>query len=260
MISSVSKDEGPMVLEALDSGAFDYIQKPSLKPLPELAATIVPRLRMAASSIPPSKLRADALLPKLDHPWPHDRVIAIGSSTGGTEALKRLILCFPDQVPPIVVAQHIPPVFSEALARRLNGYVKFNVREARHGELLAPNTMLIAPGGQDMKIIRVPNGLAIDLSAADTKYRHHPSVDHLFMSVAAECGARAIGVILTGMGSDGALGMLDLKQAGAWNIAQDESSSVVYGMPKEAVAKGGVDESAHLDDIAAKINAKFKTK
>jgi two-component system, chemotaxis family, protein-glutamate methylesterase/glutaminase len=258
MISSVSKEEGPMVLEALDHGAFDYIQKPSLKPISELREMIIPRLKTAAASVPPSLLRNDIPPPKVQGPWKKDFVVAIGSSTGGTEALKRLFQAFPDTVPPTVVAQHIPPVFSDALAKRLNSYVKFEVREAKTGDILKPNLVLIAPGGSDMRIVRSSQGLTVEVLGPHDQYRHHPSVDFLFESVAEHCGEKAVGVILTGMGSDGALGMKSMKAAGGWNIAQDESSCVVYGMPKEAVAKGGVDEVAHLDDIADVMDRKLK--
>jgi two-component system chemotaxis response regulator CheB len=258
MISSVSKEEGPMVLEALDHGAFDYIQKPSLKPISELREMIIPRLKTAAASVPPSLVRSDIPPPKVQGAWKKDFVVAIGSSTGGTEALKRLFMAFPDTIPPTVVAQHIPPVFSDALAKRLNSYVKFEVREAKMGDILKPNLVLIAPGGSDMRIVRASGGLAVEVLGPHEKYRHHPSVDFLFDSVAEHCSQKAIGVILTGMGSDGALGMKSMKAAGCWNIAQDESSCVVYGMPKEAVAKGGVDEVAHLDDIAGAMDKKLK--
>jgi two-component system chemotaxis response regulator CheB len=258
MISSVSKEEGPMVLEAMDLGAFDYIQKPSLRPISELSEMIVPRLKAAASSVPPSLIRNDIPPPKVAGSWRSDRVIAIGSSTGGTEALKRLFNAFPDEIPPVVVAQHIPPVFSDALAKRLNSYVKFEVREAKNGDLLARNVVLIAPGGSDMRIVKSPAGLAVEILPPNGQFRHHPCVDFLFESVAEVCQSAAVGVILTGMGSDGALGMKAMKDAGIWNIAQDESSSVVFGMPKEAVAKGGVEDVAHLDDIAARMDIKLK--
>ena len=256
MISSVSREEGPLVFEALENGAFDYLQKPSLRSLGEMGAVINPRLKAAAASIAPSALRHEAPVKQTQGAFDASSIIAIGSSTGGTEALKRLFMAFPDEIPPVVVAQHIPPVFSEALARRLNSYVKFTVKEAVDGEELEKNKVLIAPGGKEMSVKRVGNKLVVAVSDPIAKYRHHPSVDYMFDSVAEHIGERAVGVLLTGMGSDGALGMKSMKAKGGWNIAQDEKSCVVFGMPKSAIALGVTHVVAHLDEIADIIASK----
>ena len=258
MISSISRDEGSQVLEALENGAIDYIQKPNLRPISELAEIIIPRLKAAASakSNPPINNQSEPV--QLSSGWDKDYVIAIGSSTGGVEALKRLLMSFPSNIPATVIAHHIPSVFSETLANRLNLSVNFNVSEAKDGDILRPNHVYIAPGGMDMKINAEGGHLVCQILEMSQNKRHHPSVDLLFESVAEHCGSKAIGILLTGMGRDGAAGMLKLKQAGAWNIAQDEASCVVYGMPKAAVEMGATHLVAHLDTIARHVDQKLK--
>jgi two-component system chemotaxis response regulator CheB len=259
MISSISREEGGQVLESLENGAVDYIQKPSLRPIAELAEIILPRLKAAAASKTSEHIKTKFSAPtKLSTHWNPNFVIAIGSSTGGVEALKRLLISFPPNIPPTVIAHHIPAVFSETLANRLNSCVEFSVSEARNGDILKPNHVFIAPGGQDLKIISRGSDLICQILEKDPNYHYHPSIDLLFDSVARQCGNRAIGILLTGMGRDGADGMVKLKNSGSWNIAQDESSSVVYGMPKAAFEMGGTHLVLHLDEIAKHIDQKIK--
>lgn len=259
MISSISREEGGQVLESLENGAVDYIQKPNLRPIAELAEIILPRLKAVAASKTSEDVKTKFIAPtKLSTHWNPNFVIAIGSSTGGVEALKRLLTNFPPNIPPTVIAHHIPAVFSEALANRLDSCVEFDVTEAKDGDILKPNHVYLAPGGRDLKIISRGSDLICQILEKDPNYHYHPSIDLLFDSVARQCGNRAIGILLTGMGRDGADGMVNLKNAGSWNIAQDESSSVVYGMPKAAFEMGGTHLVLHLDEIAKHIDRKIK--
>jgi two-component system chemotaxis response regulator CheB len=180
-------------------------------------------------------------------------IIAIGSSTGGPEALTRVLGPLPAQTPPIVIVQHMPPLFTASLAERLDKLGALTVHEARDGEALQPGLALMAPGDCHMLVRGRPGHYHIELRDGPRVGLHKPAVEVLFRSVARCAGANAVGVMLTGMGGDGSRGMREMHDAGAWNIAQDEASCVVYGMPREAVARGGVDEQAALDDIPARI-------
>ncbi|SMF24861.1 chemotaxis protein CheB [Pseudogulbenkiania subflava] len=183
-------------------------------------------------------------------------VIVIGSSTGGTEALRALLTVLPEGMPPILIAQHMPEMFTKSFAARLDSLCKLTVKEAEDNERLQANTVYIAPGHSHLLLQAVPAlGLVASLNAGPPVNRHRPSVDVLFRSAANVAGKNCIGIILTGMGRDGANGMLELKQAGAYNIAQDEASCVVFGMPKEAIAQGGTHEVLPLTAIAARLQA-----
>ncbi len=183
-------------------------------------------------------------------------LIAIGSSTGGTEALRVLLTGLPADMPPIVITQHMPEMFTKSFAARLDSLCKLAVKEAEDGERLQPGTVYIAPGHSHL-LVKSTNGIgyAVSLNQGPPVNRHKPSVDVLFRSAANVAGKHCIGVILTGMGRDGAAGMLELKEAGALNIAQDEASCVVFGMPKEAIASGGVHEVLPLQGIASRLMA-----
>ena len=180
-------------------------------------------------------------------------VIAIGSSTGGTEALREVLTRLPKNIPPIVIVQHIPPVFSGALAKRLDELCEFKVKEAEDGDRLLANQVLIAPGGKQMQVVRAGVELLVRIDDSAPRNLHKPSVDVLFDSVAKESGANAIGVILTGMGADGAQGLMAMRQAGALTIAQNEASCVVYGMPRRAFELGAVKEVLDLPQIAESL-------
>lgn len=173
----------------------------------------------------------------------------MGASTGGTEALRIFLTAMPPDCPPIVIAQHMPEVFTRAFADRLDKECLIRVQEARDGESLRPGEALIAPGNFHTLVERTSSGLRVKVVSGDLVSRHRPSVDVLFRSVAASAGSSAIGIIMTGMGNDGAQGMLEMKNAGAITIAQDEASCVVFGMPREAIAKGAVDFILALGEI-----------
>jgi two-component system, chemotaxis family, protein-glutamate methylesterase/glutaminase len=185
-------------------------------------------------------------------------VVAIGASTGGTEAIRAVLGCLPSDMPPIVMVQHMPESFTGAFARRLDSLSRLEVIEAQGGEMLRPGLAYLAPGHSHLSIKRLAGGFRVELSRADPVNRHRPAVDVLFHSVAAEAAANATGVILTGMGKDGARGLLAMRRAGAWTIGQDEATCVVYGMPREALALGGVAEVSALPDIAGRLVAHLR--
>lgn len=176
-------------------------------------------------------------------------VIAIGASTGGTEAILKVVRNFPADMPGVVITQHMPPKFTDMYAQRLNGILAMEVREAKHGDILHPGLMLIAPGGMQMRLVRIGSTYSVSVTEEEKVNGHAPSVDVLFHSVATAAGEHAIGVILTGMGADGARGIRHMRDSGAYTIGQDEKSCVVYGMPKEAYLLGGVTDQADLDTI-----------
>jgi two-component system chemotaxis response regulator CheB len=177
------------------------------------------------------------------------KVVAIGASTGGTEALKELLLPLPADFPGIVIVQHMPETFTRQFAERLDSLCKIRVKEAQDGDRILPGHALLAPGGHHMAVIRRGMEYAVHVYRGERVNRHMPSVDVLFSSCARSLGRNAIGVMLTGMGDDGSRGMLEMKQADAFNIAQDESTSVVFGMPREAILIGAVDQVLPLTQI-----------
>jgi len=185
-----------------------------------------------------------------------ERLIVIGASTGGTEAIKDILVQLPEDCPGVLIAQHMPEGFTGSFAARLDGLSRLNVREAEHGARVLPGHAYIAPGHSHLLLKRSGTGYITELSQAPPVNRHRPSVDVLFRSAAGCAGRNALGVILTGMGKDGAAGMREMKQAGAWNVAQDEATCVVFGMPKEAIAAGGVDEVLPLREIARRVMAR----
>ncbi len=183
------------------------------------------------------------------------RVIFVGASTGGTEAVKTFLLGIPADCPPILIVQHMPETFTGSFAARLNGLCKPKVIEAQGGEILAPGTVYVSPGHSHMSIRRMGGAYMIELLKTSPVNRHRPSVDVLFDSAAEVVGRNAIGVILTGMGKDGANGLLRMRQAGARTFGQDEASCVVYGMPREAALIGAVEETVSLGGLAQKVLA-----
>jgi two-component system, chemotaxis family, protein-glutamate methylesterase/glutaminase len=185
-------------------------------------------------------------------------VIAIGASTGGTEAIRDVLGKLPAEMPPIVMVQHMPELFTGSFAKRLDSLSALTVIEARGGEKLQPGTVYLAPGHSHMSVRRVAGGYKVELARTEPVNRHRPSVDVLFDSVASEVADSATGIILTGMGKDGACGLLAMRRAGAWTIGQDEASCVVYGMPREAFALGGVAEVAPLGDIGTRLLAHLR--
>lgn len=186
-----------------------------------------------------------------------ERVIAVGASTGGTEALRELLTRFPADSPGTLVAQHMPPGFTRGFADRLDGLCRVRVKEAEPGERLLPGHVYIAPGDRHLLLRRSGARFVVSLSDAPPVNRHRPSVEALFRSVAECAGPCAVGVMLTGMGRDGAQAMLDMRRAGAWNLAQDAESCVVFGMPREAIALGAVHEVVPLARLAERLFARL---
>ena len=202
------------------------------------------------------KLTADVVLPVIaGRIGPTEKLIVVGASTGGTEAIKEFLVHMPPNCPGILVAQHMPEAFTHSFAQRLDAICRIRVKEAAPGDRVLPGHAFIAPGHSHLLLARSGAAYVCELSNGPPVNRHRPSVDVLFRSAANCAGPNAIGVILTGMGKDGAVGMLEMKRAGAYNFAQDEASCVVYGMPKEAVAAGGVDETVPLRDMASRVLA-----
>jgi two-component system chemotaxis response regulator CheB len=185
-----------------------------------------------------------------------DRLIAVGASTGGTEAIREFLIGMPVDCPGIAIVQHMPEHFTRMFAQRLDGLCQIEVKEAEHNDPVLPGHAYIAPGGKHLWVKRDEGQLLLKLSTEEPMNLHRPSVDFLFLSVAQYVGKDAIGVIMTGMGRDGARGMLQMKQAGAWNIAQDEASSVIFGMPKEAIDIGAVHEVAPLERLRDRVLAR----
>jgi len=246
-------EEGSLVMEALELGAFDFFQKPDLKQLEEESKILIEKIiHCKSAKIPLIKKQPNKTYvtnANLDLHF----LIAIGSSTGGTEAIKHILEQMPSEIPPIVIVQHIPEVFSKALADRLNKLFPFEVIEAQNGDIVEKNKVYIAPGNKHMSVEKYNHNLQIKISTSEAISGHRPSVDYLFNSIAELNIKKTIGIILTGMGSDGAKGLKKLKDSGAKTIAQNEETCVVFGMPKEAIKLNAVDYIEPLDNISQKI-------
>lgn len=269
MISSLTAEGSESTLRALELGAVDFLAKPSAGSdalLSDYAESIREKIRAAKGARLKSVARvAVPPAPTFNHATAgfsarllNQKVIAIGASTGGTEAIRDVLAALPADMPPIVMVQHMPEHFTPSFARRLNGLAQLTVIEAHGGERLQPGTAYLAPGHAHMRVKKHAGGLVLELSREEAVNRHRPSVDVLFWSVAEQVGQHGLGVILTGMGKDGAQGMLAMRRAGAWNIGQDEASCVVYGMPREAAAVGAVDEVVALAGIPARLMARLQ--
>jgi two-component system chemotaxis response regulator CheB len=255
-------------LKALEEGAVEVLGKPKLGVrdfLHESAVVLLDTVLAAAQArvprtkvLPPPepRLTADAVLAansRTPRAVLAEMVAAIGASTGGPEALKRLLESMPSDAPGIVIVQHMPEHFTAAFAHRLNQICRIKVKEAADGDRVVKGQALIAPGNRHIMLVRNRTGYGVKVADGPLVSRHRPSVDVLFRSVAQAAGPSAVGVIMTGMGDDGAEGLLEMKHAQAATIAQDEASCVVFGMPKEAIARGGVDEVVPLTQLAATI-------
>jgi two-component system chemotaxis response regulator CheB len=272
--SSLTEKGTRVSMDALAAGAVSVVSKPRLdlhfgasESGDELIAAVrsaaqanVQRLAQRAAAplpVPSERLSADAVLPPAMEgeraPPSTSRIVALGTSTGGTQALEHILAALPVQSPGIVVVQHMPEQFTAAFAQRLDKLCEVTVREARHSDTLIPGLVLIAPGGKHMVLRRSGTRYHVDVVDGPLVNRHRPSVDVLFRSVAKSAGQNALGVIMTGMGDDGAAGLLEMRQSGARTLAQDEPSCVVYGMPREAVRRGAVERSVALDAIAREI-------
>jgi two-component system chemotaxis response regulator CheB len=257
LISSLAQSSVEIAMEALRCGAVDVLAKPSGPySVGELRTTISASIRAAARAKLFKQAPAQApppIAPVHEKPANLNRLIAIGASTGGTEAIARMLAQLPAEVPPILITQHIPPMFSRTFAERLNRSCRMEVREAVNGDLPRPGLALVAPGGFHMILERAGGGLRVKIKDGPLVCYQRPSVDVLFSSVAMTAGAKAVGVILTGMGNDGAQGMKRMKDQGCHNIAQDEATCVIFGMPREAIRAGAVDQTLPLDRIAAAV-------
>ncbi len=256
MISSLTESGAETTLRALSLGAVDYIAKPKLDVSSgtlEQSNDIVSKVKAAAKvKVRGGKPRdaTSASLPAGYHITATHKVVAIGASTGGTEALKDLLSSLPPDFPGVVMVQHMPEAFTRPFSERLNSLCRIRVQEARDGDRILPGHALLAPGGHQMQVIRRGMEYAVKVYRGERVNRHLPSVDVLFSSCAKQLGKNAIGVLLTGMGADGAKGMLEMKVAEAHTIAQDEATCVVFGMPREAILLGAVDQVLPLGRIS----------
>jgi len=264
MCSTLTEKGAETTLQALAAGAIEVVTKPrvGLKEfLHEEAAHLIEVVKSAARARPDRLGAARGRRPAKPAPAPvstamshtTDRVVAIGTSTGGTQALEVVLSDLTRVVPGIVIVQHMPEKFTQAFANRLDSLCDIEVREARNGDRVIPGCALIAPGGHHMLLNRSGAHYHVEVKDGPLINRHRPSVDVLFRSVAKHAGANALGIIMTGMGDDGAEGLLEMHQAGARTVAQDEQSCIVYGMPKEAIRRGGVDLQLPLDAISQEI-------
>jgi two-component system chemotaxis response regulator CheB len=267
--STLTEKGAQTTLQALAAGAVSIVTKPKLglkqflqdssddlvSAVKAAAQARVRRLAPAAAVPVQAKLSADAILPASAQAMAEttERVVAIGTSTGGTQALEAVLTALPRVCPGIVIVQHMPEKFTEAFANRLDGLCRLEVREAKAGDRVMPGRALIAPGGRHMLLRRSGAQYHVDVVDGPPVSRHRPSVDVLFRSVAKCAGRNALGILMTGMGDDGARGLKELHDSGARTLAQDEETCVVYGMPREAVKLGAVDRILPLGDIAAEI-------
>lgn len=272
MCSSLTEAGSDTLLEAMQAGAVDVILKPRIGVADHLAesrmmirdtvkAAARARVRQqSARELAQPRLTADAVLPPpLRTPGTRamsrttEMVVCIGASTGGTEALREMLVALPANAPGIVIVQHMPEHFTRAFAARLDSLCEVSVKEAEDGDTVMRGHVLIAPGGRHTLLDRQGARYCVSVRDGPLVSRHRPSVDVLFRSAARCAGSNALGIIMTGMGDDGARGLLEMKQAGAQTIAQDEATSVVFGMPKEAIARGAVDRVAPLGAIAQSL-------
>ncbi|OZI29727.1 chemotaxis response regulator protein-glutamate methylesterase [Bordetella genomosp. 10] len=261
MVSSLTERGSEITLRALELGAIDFVTKPKLgirDGLLEYTELIADKIRAAARARLPAAAPASAPPPRaLRSPLSSsEKLVIIGASTGGTEAIRYVLQPLPADSPAILITQHMPAGFTRSFAQRLDALCSLTVREATHGERVLPGHAYLAPGGEThMRLGRSGANYVIELDPSEPVNRHRPSVDVLFHSAAAAAGRNAIGVILTGMGKDGAHGLLEMKRAGARTLAQDEASCVVFGMPREAIAIGAADEVVALDAMSERILA-----
>jgi two-component system, chemotaxis family, protein-glutamate methylesterase/glutaminase len=266
VVSSQAQEGSKAALSALELGAVGIVPKPGSQfTVPDVAHNLIHALRAAASvtmeklqyrpSVPDSGTAAHSMsLLKTTH-----KIIAVGASTGGTQAIEAVVRQMPADTPGMVIVQHMPQAFTGAFAERLNKSCAMQVREARDLDDVTTGTALIAPGDKHMIIVKNGSRFQVRIKDGPRVHFQRPSVDVLFQSVAANSGPNSIGIILTGMGSDGARGLASMRSSGAYTIAQDEKSSVIFGMPKEAIELGGVDDVLPLSQIAEAVIAKVSS-
>ncbi|WP_322031776.1 chemotaxis response regulator protein-glutamate methylesterase [Paraburkholderia sp. J76] len=274
MVSSLTERGNEITLRALELGAVDFVTKPKVgirdgmleyseKLADKVRAAARARVRAHHASPAPAAggaahaqaaAQAASLAPMINNRLVStEKLVIVGASTGGTEAIREVLQPLPPDAPAVLIAQHMPPGFTKSFAQRLNGLCRITVKEAEHGERVLPGHAYIAPGHAHLLLARSGANYIAHLSDDPPVNRHRPSVDVLFRSAALHAGKNAIGVILTGMGRDGAAGLLEMRQAGAYTLAQDEASCIVFGMPREAIAMGGADEIAPLADMSRRV-------
>lgn len=272
MVSTLTERGSEITMRALELGAVDFVTKPKISiqhGMQEYADTIADKIRAAARArirrhaVLPAGAAAPAAsaarpLPALGNPLASsEKLIIIGASTGGTEAIKEFLLQMPPDCPGILIVQHMPEGFTRSFAERLDKLCRIAVAEAVHGERVLPGHAYLAPGHSHLLLARSGANYVTQLDQGPPVNRHRPSVDVLFRSAALHAGKNAVGVILTGMGRDGAAGMLEMRHAGAWNVAQDEASCVVFGMPREAIAVGATHETGPLKELPGMVLAQL---
>lgn len=269
MVSTLTEQGAEVTLEALELGAVDFVTKPKLdvtRALGDYVDELTAKVRAAAMAkvrrlvnleTPQPLHSSDTVIPRRppQHLRTTEQIIAIGASTGGTEAIKSVLMGMPRDAPGIVIAQHIPPGFSAAFAERMNRVTPLNVKEAEDGDVVMPGHAFVAPGDRHLMLVRDGARYVCRLNDGEPVNRHRPSVDVLFRSVLQSAGSNAVAALLTGMGADGAACLLEMCEAGLHTIAQDEETSVVWGMPGEAVKRGAARETLPLNDIASHLLA-----
>ena len=273
MISAATERGSEVTFRALELGAVDFVTKPKLNEQTpdDYGQMIADKIRAAKSARLRAPRRPDAAAmeatqpPVAKRPVPRgvktsERLIAVGASTGGTEAIREFLSTMPADCPGIAIVQHMPENFTRMFAERLNALCQINVKEAEHNDPILPGHAYIAPGGKHLWVKRDEGVLLCKLSTEPPMNLHRPSVDFLFLSAAKHVGADAVGVIMTGMGRDGTQGMLKMKEKGCWTIAQDEATSVIFGMPREAIEAGAVHEVAPLGKLAERALARTAPK
>ncbi len=263
MVSSLTERGSEITMRALELGAVDFVTKPKISiqnGMLEYTDLIADKIRIAARArIKPRTLPAagaagaQPLAPLRNPLTSSEKLIIIGASTGGTEAIKDFLIQLPPDSPGILITQHMPEGFTRSFANRLDKLCRISVKESEGNERVLPGHAYLAPGHSHLMLVRSGANYMTKLDQGPPVNRHRPSVDVLFHSAAVNAGKNAVGVILTGMGRDGAAGMLEMKKAGAYNLAQDEASCVVFGMPKEAIAMGGTHEVAPLHELPGRV-------
>jgi two-component system chemotaxis response regulator CheB len=275
MVSSLTERGNEITLRALELGAVDFVTKPKVgirdgmldyaeKLADKVRAAARARVRQAApvqhAGAAGTQGAHAAPAPNFNNPLVStEKLIIVGASTGGTEAIREVLVPLPPDAPAVLIAQHMPPGFTKSFAQRLNGLCRITVKEAEHGERVLPGHAYIAPGHAHLLLARSGANYIAHLSDDPPVNRHRPSVDVLFRSAAQHAGKNAVGVILTGMGRDGAAGLLEMKKAGAYTLAQDEASCIVFGMPREAIALGAADEIASLPEMSRRVMVRLSS-
>jgi len=289
MVSSLTERGNEITLRALELGAVDFVTKPKVgirDGMLEYSEKLADKIRAAARARVSARVAPHAAahgahgthgaagvhgvpgaagahgaashVPMFNNPLVStEKLLIVGASTGGTEAIREVLTPLPPDAPAVLIAQHMPPGFTKSFAQRLNGLCRITVKEAEHGERVLPGHAYIAPGHAHLLLARSGANYIAHLSDEPPVNRHRPSVDVLFRSAAKHAGKNAIGVILTGMGRDGAAGLLEMRQAGAYTFAQDEASCIVFGMPREAIAMGAADDIAPLSDMSRRVMARL---